>query len=88
MPDDPTKQPPRDPNRINIHEHGEVLYWCKRLNCTRAQLVVAVHTVGPIMALVASFLREAVPPTKLQAMSVRKSVSPPTTPSVPPEATG
>jgi len=85
VPDDPTKQRPRDPNRINIHEHGDVGYWCKRFNCSRAQLV-AVHTVGPLPDIVANFLREVLPPTKLQLLAVRNP--PPKAAPPPPPGNG
>ena len=59
MSDNLTKQLPLDAQRVNLHDLWEIRYWCKRFGCSRAQLVIAVHTVGPVANAVAGFLREA-----------------------------
>ena len=56
MPDELLKKSPRDPVRVNMHEAWEVEYWCRRIGCTRAQLIIAVHSVGPMVGDVREFL--------------------------------
>lgn len=46
MTDDLTKKRPNDSSRINVHEEWEVTYWCRRLGCTKMQLIAAVTAVG------------------------------------------
>lgn len=50
MSDDLTKKGPADASRVNLHETWEVEYWCKKFGCTAAQLIAAVHAVGPFVA--------------------------------------
>jgi hypothetical protein len=57
--DTPTKKVPRDAIRVNMHEAWEIAYWCKRISCTRAQLIIAVHSVGPMVGDVRQFLGTA-----------------------------
>jgi len=49
MPDDLTRRVPEDSKRININQEWEIEYWCKKLGCTRAQLIAAVNKVGPMV---------------------------------------
>jgi hypothetical protein len=87
VPYDLTKQRPRDPNRVNIHDHEDVENWCRQIGCTRAQLIVAVHSVGPRLDAVCSFLREVAPPAKLSMIPVRNPL-PPAGPEPPPATHG
>ena len=57
MADDLTIKEPIDPTKINITQSWEVDYWCKKLNCTKSQLIIAVHAVGPYVKDVARFLQ-------------------------------
>lgn len=42
----PFKKNPADAYMINMNESWEIIYWCKKFNCTREQLIKAVQTVG------------------------------------------
>jgi hypothetical protein len=57
MADDKTKQVPADAARINMSEDHEIRYWTAKFGCTKAQLVSAVGSVGPIAAKVAAYLK-------------------------------
>ena len=57
MADDKAKRGPADPNRINMGEDYEIRYWTEKLGCTKAELVSAVGTVGPIASKVAAYLK-------------------------------
>lgn len=46
MAKNPFKKNPEDAYMINMNESWEIIYWCKKFNCTREQLVKAVQTVG------------------------------------------
>ena len=37
---------PADPNRVNVYEPWEELYWGEKLRCTSEQLRAAVDAVG------------------------------------------
>jgi hypothetical protein len=52
MSDDLTKRRPQDSSKVNVHEAWEVNWWCGEFNCTKAQLVAAVNTVGVSAAVV------------------------------------
>jgi Protein of unknown function (DUF3606) len=52
MGDDLTKRRPQDSSKVNVHEPWEVNWWCGEFNCTKAQLVAAVNTVGVSAATV------------------------------------
>lgn len=47
---------PLDSSRINIHETYEVVYWCKALGVTKAQLEAAVKAVGTSATAVRKYL--------------------------------
>lgn len=46
MSDNLHKRHSGDQDRINIHEPYEVRDWCKKFNCTSAELTAAVKAVG------------------------------------------
>lgn len=46
------------PDTIDLAEEYEVLYWTKRFNVTRVQLVSAVEAVGPAAAKVEEYLKK------------------------------
>jgi hypothetical protein len=77
--DDSTKTIPRDPNRVSIHDFGEVEFWCKQFRCSRAQLVIAVHSAGVRPTAVGRFLREVIPaaprPATFSVPSARPATS-------------
>jgi hypothetical protein len=56
MTDDLNKKGPQDASKVNIHETWEVTYWCKKFNCTKAQLEAAVRAVGTSAAAVKKHL--------------------------------
>jgi Protein of unknown function (DUF3606) len=49
MSDDLKKREPQDGKRVNVHETWEVDYWCKKVGCTKEQLVAAVKLAGPMV---------------------------------------
>jgi hypothetical protein len=57
MADDKTKTIPADPGRINMGDAREIVYWTERFGCTKAELVSAVGSVGPIAAKVQVYLK-------------------------------
>lgn len=57
MADDKTKRAPADPGRINMSEDQEIRYWTEKLGCTKAQLVSAVGSVGPVATKVEAYLK-------------------------------
>lgn len=59
MPEEPVKKIPLDATRVNIHDAREMAHWCKRIGCSRAQLIIAVHSAGSTVEGVTGFLREA-----------------------------
>lgn len=46
MAKNPFKKNPEDAYMINLHESWEIIYWCKKFDCTKEQLMKAVQTVG------------------------------------------
>jgi hypothetical protein len=46
MSDDLTKRRPQDSSKVSVHEPWEVNWGCAEFNCTKAQLIAAVNTVG------------------------------------------
>jgi len=46
MAKNPFKKNPEDAYMINMNESWEIIYWCKKFNCTRDQLIKAVQIVG------------------------------------------
>ena len=46
MSDDKSKTAPQDASKVNVNQDYEVAYWCKKFNCTKAQLIKAVANVG------------------------------------------
>ena len=57
MADEKAKPVPADPGRINMSDDREIRYWTEKLGCTKAQLVSAVGSVGPVATKVQSFLK-------------------------------
>ncbi len=57
MADDKTKRVPADAGRINMSEDQEIRYWTAKFGCTKAQLVSAVGSVGPIATKVQAYLK-------------------------------
>jgi hypothetical protein len=45
------------PDTVNLAEEYEVLYWTKRFNVTREQLIAAVEAVGPAGAKIEQYLK-------------------------------
>ncbi|MES2132448.1 MAG: DUF3606 domain-containing protein [Bacteroidota bacterium] len=46
MAKNPFKNQPENAYMINMNESWEVIYWCKKFNCTKEQLQIAIQTVG------------------------------------------
>jgi len=57
MADSNAKTIPADPGRINMSDADEIRYWTAKFGCTKAELVTAVGTVGPIATKVQTYLR-------------------------------
>ena len=57
MADDNTKPVPADPGRINMSDDREIRYWTAKFGCTKAELVSAVGSVGPIATKVQAHLK-------------------------------
>lgn len=57
MADDKTKPVPADAGRVNMSDEREIQYWTTRFGCTKAQLVSAVGSVGPVPMKVQAFLK-------------------------------
>jgi hypothetical protein len=57
MTEDKTKPVPADPSRINMGDAREILYWTEKFGCTKAELVTAVGSVGPVATKVQTYLR-------------------------------
>ena len=57
MADDKTKLVPADPGRVNMSDEREILYWMAKFGCTKAELVSAVGSVGPIATKVQAYLK-------------------------------
>ena len=57
MADDNTKRVPADLGRINMSEDREIRYWTAKFGCTKAELVSAVGSVGPIANKVQAYLK-------------------------------
>ena len=45
-----------DPNRIDIEDSDEVLYWSRSLRATPEEVRLAVATVGPFVERVCEFI--------------------------------
>jgi Protein of unknown function (DUF3606) len=56
MSDDLSNRGPKDRARVNVNEPWELTYWCKKFNCTEAQLRAAVKAVGPMVTEVQKHL--------------------------------
>ena len=48
---------PADAGRINMGDPREILYWTGKFGCTKADLVSAVGSVGPVATKVQAFLK-------------------------------
>lgn len=57
MADDKSKRGPADATRINMSQEHEIRYWTEKFGCTKAQLVSAVGSVGPIASKVEAYLK-------------------------------
>lgn len=57
MPDNKKIKRPLDSKRIDIHDPGEVDYWCSTLGCTPNELAEAVDVVGTSVSKVRKWLR-------------------------------
>jgi hypothetical protein len=57
MPNDLSGFKPLDPGRILEDDSLELLYWCKELECTEAQLRDAISKVGNHVAAVRAHLK-------------------------------
>ena len=55
MSDDKTKRRPQDASRVNIHEPYEVTYWTSHFNCTKDELIAAVHEVGTYVSAIEKY---------------------------------
>jgi hypothetical protein len=49
---------PRNPLRVNINETDDILYWTKKLKCSRNELIVAVEAVGESAKKVKEYLAQ------------------------------
>ena len=52
MADDVSKLGPADPARIGAGNAAELRWWCRRLDCTREELIAAVAAAGDDAAAV------------------------------------
>ena len=57
MAENKQKSIPADAGRINMSDADEILYWTEKFGCTKAELVSAVGTVGPVATKVQAYLR-------------------------------
>ena len=57
MSDEKPIQRLNDPNRIDIEDADEVLYWSRSLHATPDEVRLAVATVGPFVERVCEFIR-------------------------------
>ena len=57
MAENKPKSVPADAGRINMSDADEIRYWTEKFGCTKAELVSAVGTVGPMASKVQAFLR-------------------------------
>ena len=57
MNDDKTKPVPADAGRINMGDAREILYWTEKFGCSKADLVSAVGSVGPVATKVQAYLK-------------------------------
>jgi Protein of unknown function (DUF3606). len=49
---------PREALRVNLDDHDDVGYWCRKLACTEHQLREAVAQVGPMPSNVEAFVKQ------------------------------
>jgi hypothetical protein len=47
---------PEDAYLVHLHEEWEVIYWCKKFNCSRDELKQAVEAVGNLPGEVKAYL--------------------------------
>ncbi|MCZ8284958.1 MAG: DUF3606 domain-containing protein [Bacteroidia bacterium] len=47
---------PEDAYLVHLHEEWEVIYWCKKFNCSRDELKQAVDAVGNMPGEVKAYL--------------------------------
>jgi hypothetical protein len=58
MPDDKNRKGPEDPNRINVNQPHEVLYWTEELSINEATLRLAVAEAGVMVVDVKAWLNQ------------------------------
>ena len=49
MADDPGGRVPADLAAVILSEEWEVVYWCKKFDCTRSELQAAIKNTGSII---------------------------------------
>lgn len=52
-----SKKNPENAFMINTDESWEIIYWCKKFNCTREQLGAAIQKVGTSPENVKNYLK-------------------------------
>jgi len=58
MADDKNRKGPEDPDRINVNQPHEVLYWTDKLSINEATLRLAVDKVGVMVVDVRDWLNQ------------------------------
>jgi len=61
MTDDLKNKGPADRSKVNVHQPGEVDWWCGKWNVTKEQLIAAVKAVGTGAKKVAEYLGKPYP---------------------------
>lgn len=57
MAENKAKPVPADAGRINMGDADEIRYWTEKFGCTKAELVSAVGSVGPVATKVQTYLK-------------------------------
>lgn len=47
--------PLKNPERIDVDDHSELLWWCRRLRCTEEELRFVVKHYGPVAKEIEAF---------------------------------
>lgn len=58
MADDRSKRGPPGRKQINVDEPYEVKSWCAKFGCTKAELITARATVGPMAGEIEKYLKD------------------------------
>ena len=45
-----------EPDKIDVTNHWECIYWCSKLLCSREQLIIAVNEVGPKVSKIKEYI--------------------------------